>query len=212
MINLRLKVLLLEENPTAEQLDLLGDYGTVTDKVRHLGVTIAKNYDEGRRSAYDAGKTAMKRAVSRITAGISSTNLIMKAQAVNTVVGAINAHRFRVYPPTKKETAEQWKIVRSALWTTSYFGKVSTRHKISQENVIRPVRQGGLSLIHPDRAASTAVLGSLASVISHSWKEKTSALNVIENPLRENWYRRLAVLNGKNVKQVFSNYKNIFPP
>ena len=73
---------------------------------------MAKEYRQARKLTYKAGKTAMKRASNRVSMGISSTNIILKAQAVNTIVSAVNNHRFQVFPLTVVEVEEMWKIAR----------------------------------------------------------------------------------------------------
>ena len=112
------EILLLYNNPTDEQKEILADFGTLKEHVTYLGVTISQDYAQARKLTYEAGKTAMKKASNRISGGISSTNLIMKAQAVNMVVSAVNNHRFRIFPPTTAEIDEIWKLSRKALWTT----------------------------------------------------------------------------------------------
>ena len=99
----------------------------------HLGVTIAKEYTTAQKSTYTAGKLAMTKAMSRVMARISSSNLLLKAQAVNSIIGAINNHRMSVYSPTDKDIDDQWKMIRNMLWTSFYMGIETTRHKISQE-------------------------------------------------------------------------------
>ena len=93
------EVLILFDKPSDEQLEILEDFGTVKEHVTHLGVVISKEYSQARKLTYEAGKTAMKRASNRVSGGISSTNIILKSQAVNTIVSAINNPRYRVFPP-----------------------------------------------------------------------------------------------------------------
>ena len=92
-------ILILFEDPTEEQLEILADFGLVKEHVTHLGVVISKDYAQARKLTYEVGKTAMKKASNRISGGLSSTNIILKAQAVNTIVSAVNNHRYRVFPP-----------------------------------------------------------------------------------------------------------------
>ena len=191
---------------------ILGDYGVITNSVKHLGVQISADYSEGRALTYADGKTAMAKSMSRITSTISNTNLLLKAQSVNTIIGSINNHRYRVYPPNQKETEDCWKNIKKTMWTHTYLGNTSVRHKISQENVTRPVTQGGLAIIHPERSAITCLVSSLAGIVHHAKKHSLSILNVVENPMRSAWADRLAVVNGKNIGKIFSNFRNIFPP
>ena len=79
------------------------------------------NYVEACKLTYEAGKQAMDKAIPRIAGGIASTNMLMKSQAVNAVISAVNNHRMQVYPMTEKEIEDQWRTVRKALWTTSFF-------------------------------------------------------------------------------------------
>ena len=184
----------------------------VKEHVTHLGVTISKDYAQARKLTYEAGETAMKKASSRISGGISSTNLILKAQAVNTVVSAVNNHRFRVFPPTIPETEEIWKLARKALWTTRNLeGGETTKHKISHEKVVKSLDNGGLALIHPKQAAVTLIVSSMAGFYRHSWENQTSILNVLDNPLRDGWDDQLFVLNGRNILDTFRNLRRIFP-
>ena len=82
------------DKPTKEKLEILANFGTIKEHVTHLGVVIAKEYETVRKLTYEAGKTAMKKATSRVTGGISSMNIILKSQAVNTIVSAVNNHHF----------------------------------------------------------------------------------------------------------------------
>ena len=163
------EILLLYDNPTDEQKEILADFGTIKEHVTHLGVTISQDYAQARKLIYESGKTAMKKASSRISGEISSTNLIMKAQAVNVVVSAVNNHRFRIFPPTTAEIDEIWKLARKALWTTRKIGGGETiKHKISQDKVVRSLDNGGLALIHPKQAAATSLVASVAGFYRHS--------------------------------------------
>ena len=112
--------------------------------------------------------------------GISSVNLLMKAQSVNTVVSVVNNHRYRFFPPTKPEIEEQWKLIRKALWTTiSLEGRKIAKHKISHDKVMKVVENGGLVLIHSSQAATTSLISSLARVYRHIWENDTSILNML---------------------------------
>ena len=107
----------------------------------------------------------------------------MKAKAVNVVVSSVNNHRFRIFPPTTAEIDEIWKLSRKALWTTRKIGGgESTKHKISQDKVVRSPDCGGLALIHPKQAAATSLVASVAGFYRHSWENQTSILNVLDNP------------------------------
>ena len=141
----------------------------VKEHVTHLGVVNAKEYKLARKLTYEAGKTAMKKATSRVSGGISSINIILKAQAVNTIVSGVNNHRFRVFPPTVPEMEEMWKIARATLWTTiNIEGREVTRHKISHDKVIQSLENGGLALIHPRQAEITWLVSSMARIYRHS--------------------------------------------
>ena len=52
------EILILFENPTEEQLEILADFGSVKEHVTHL---ISKDYAQARKLTYKAGKIAMKR-------------------------------------------------------------------------------------------------------------------------------------------------------
>ena len=83
----------------------------------------------------------------------------MKSQAVNTIVSAVNNHRYRVFPLTVPEIEEIWKIARKALWTTRNLdGLEVTKHKISHDKVVKSLDNGGLALIHPRQAAITSIV------------------------------------------------------
>ena len=85
----------------------------------------------------------MDKALNRVAAHTTSTNLLVKAQATNSLVTAVNLHRYRVYPPSNKTVKEQWTKIRNAMWTNIYRGESSGRPKIAKHKVTRPLKQGG---------------------------------------------------------------------
>ena len=101
------ELILLFDDPTAEQRKILSESGTIKNHVTHLGVVIAKDYATARKLTYDTKKLVLKKTSSQVSSGISSMNVLLKAEAVNTVVSAVNNHRFHVYPPTLQEVEDQ---------------------------------------------------------------------------------------------------------
>ena len=81
----------------------------------------------------------MDKALSRVAVHTSTTNLLVKVQATNSLVTAVNLHRYRVYPPSSATVEEQWTKIRIAMWTNIYRG----RPKIAKHKVTRPLKQGG---------------------------------------------------------------------
>ena len=128
------------------------------------------------------------------------------------MVSAINDHRFHVFPPTQKEVDEWWNITRLALWTTTNLdGKNTVRHKISKDKVTKALDLGGLALTHPQQAAITSLISSMAGIYCHAHKNPTSIINILENPLRPGRETALFVLNGRNIEEIITNLKNFFP-
>ena len=52
----------------------------------------------------------------------------------------------------------------------------------------------------------------MAGVYRHSHENLTSIINMLENPLRPGWETTLFVLNGRNIEDIMTQLKNIFPP
>ena len=77
----------------------------------------------------------MDKALTRVAAHTSTANLLVKAQATNSLVTAVNLHRYRVYPPSQKMVNEQWSKIRNAMWTSTYMGESYGRPKIAKHKV-----------------------------------------------------------------------------
>ena len=105
------EVLLIQSNPPQDVVERFSKFGEVKHCVTHLGVEISTNYDTGYTLTYQKGAQAMDKALSRVAVHTTSTNLFVKAQATNSLVTAVNLHRYRVYPPSITKVREQWAKV-----------------------------------------------------------------------------------------------------
>ena len=173
------EVLLMQSNLPQAAIDLVSKFGEVKTCVTHLGVDIAVDYDVGYEATYQKGAQAMDKALSRVSAHTGTSNLLVKAQATNSLVTAVNLHRYRVYPPSNKTVKEQWNKIRQAMWTSTYMGKSYGRPKIAKHKVTRPLKQGGLGLINPEHAATTSVLSSMGSLFKHCYINPTCTFNAL---------------------------------
>merc|ERR1711989_286303 len=151
------EVLLIQSNLPQATIELVSKFGEIKTCVTHLGVDISVDYDVGYDATYWKGTQAMDKALSRVAAHTGTSNLLVKAQATNSLVTAVNLHRYSVYSPSNKTVEEQWSKIRQAMWTSSYMGKSYGRAKVSKHKVTRPIKQGGLGLINPEHAATTSV-------------------------------------------------------
>ena len=123
------EVLLIQSNLPQATIELVSKFGEIKTCVTHLGVDISVDYETGYDTTYRKGSQAMDKALSRVAAHTTSTNLLVKAQATNSLVTAVNLHRYRVYPPSITKVREQWAKVREAMWTNIYRGETSTEVK-----------------------------------------------------------------------------------
>ena len=114
------EVLLIQSNPPQDVVEKVSKFGEVKQCVTHLGVDISTNYDTGYTLTYQKRTQAMDKALSRVAVHTTTTNLLVKAQATNSLVTAVNLHRYRVYPPSITTVKEQWTKVRDAMWTNIY--------------------------------------------------------------------------------------------
>ena len=154
----------------------------------------------------------MDKALSRIAAHTSTANLLVKAQATNSLVTAVNLHRYRVYPPSNKTVKEQWTKIRKAMWTSTYRGESYGRPKIAKHKVTRPLKQGGLGLINPKHAATTSALSSIGSLFRHCFNNPTCMFNALEYVTEDTKVDGMAALNGANFPTLRHIFRNAFPP
>ena len=85
------------------------------------------------------------------------------------------------------------------MWTGTYKGESYGRPKIAKHKVTRPLKQGGLGLINPEHAATTATLSSIGSLFRHCYNNPTCMLNAIEYVTEKTKVDCMVVLNGANI-------------
>ena len=206
------EVLIIQSNPSQDVIERVSMFGEVKQCVTHLGVDISTDYDTGYSLTYQKGAQAMDKALNRVAVHTTTTNLLVKAQATNSLVTAVNLHRYRVYPPSNTTVGEQWTKVRNAMWKNIYRGETSGRPKIAKHKVTRPLKQGGLGLINPEHAATTATLSSIGSLFRHCYNNSTCMFNALEYVTEKTKVDRMVVLNGANILPLCHIYRNAFPP
>ena len=71
------EVLLIQNNRPPETVERISKFGEIKQCVTHLGVDISTDYNAGYTATYQKGMQAMDKALNKIAAHTSSTNLLV---------------------------------------------------------------------------------------------------------------------------------------
>ena len=180
----------LEINPVKTKILLFGEHtpeirtqisqiGKITDRAKHLGITITPDYNLTRDYTYadilDRVKNASEHYVSRCGGG----DIINKKAITVSIVSSVAQFAFRALPPKDEMIDKIWKTIIKSLWHYTYEGKTVGRHKVATNRVNIPMENGGLGIATTKAVNLRASLGALTTNLGYCHENGNCLLNRI---------------------------------
>jgi hypothetical protein len=157
----------------------LKQIGKITDRVKHLGITITPEHDLTRDYTYAEIVERVKTASEHYVKKSGSGDILNKKQMVVSIIASVAQFAFRAVPP-KEETLEKiWKLTVDALWHYHYLGNQAGRKKVATKRVHFPLSHGGLGLAKTQSINFRASIGGLTSNLGYCFNNKNCVLNKI---------------------------------
>ena len=172
------KILIFGEHST-EIKTQIGQIGKITDRAKHLGITVTPDYNLTRdytyAEIYDRVKKASEHYVSRCGGG----DIINKKAITVSIVASVAQFAFRALPPKDEMIEKIWKTIIKSLWHYTYEGKVVGRHKVATNRVNIPMENGGLGIATTKAINLRASLGALTANLGYCHDNRNCLLNRI---------------------------------
>ena len=198
-----------ENSYTQAQINVIKTLGQINPCVKHLGIYLSLNPDFACTKTFNEIRAKMESTGQKIGAIVPSSNIILKATAINSTIVSLWQHVLRVYSFCERDLTMIQGMVLDQTWTSSYKGETSKRNKISKHNVTKPVKCGGLGLADIRLVAAKAMISSILDAFKFAFDNPGSVLELTSNLSDSNLH--IFNMNSRALPLVIRKLEKPFP-